>query len=197
MTAPIYTASWRVLAEASTAGELPVKVVRISRGVPRFWPAAEAFPYVGALAPAGWVFAVAKSDPERAFRGYRAGIHRLGVERVRALLAEAAGDDPRPLCLCCFELHAFDCHRGARGFASVWQRWTGEQVADLSLLRNRTTGVVALVREVEPATTRPEGAQGDLARYAKPATSEQPAAQRTSTALQLQLPATREEPCPA
>jgi hypothetical protein len=141
----IFTASWSSLYRANQyVDELPVCAVRISKGVPRFWPAAADFPAIPELFPPGWVFAVGKTDPELADRGYRRGLHVLGVDRVRRLIAEAVGDDPRPPCLLCFEKDVRDCHRGQ--IAAVWLRWTGEPVPDLCLMRSRTT--IALVHEI-------------------------------------------------
>jgi hypothetical protein len=85
--------------------------------------------------PPGWVFAVYRVDPDRARRGYRRGLHILGVDRVKALIEAAAADDPRPPSLCCFEPDPFDCHRGPEGFAGWWEAQNpGEFVPDLGLL---------------------------------------------------------------
>jgi hypothetical protein len=142
----LFTASWTTLHRASTYAELPVQPVRISRGVPKFWPAAADFPAIPELMPSGWVFAVAKTDPERARRGYRHGIHILGHELLSALIAEAVSDDPRPACLLCFEPDVHDCHRGQ--VAAVWEQWTGEPIRDLSFMFNLSTGEPALVTEI-------------------------------------------------
>lgn len=148
MTAPIYTASWRVLAEASTAGELPVQPVRISRGTPRFWPDADAFPAIDALMPDGWMFGI--KDLEKFGRCYRRKLHVIGLPRIRALL-DAIDADGRPLVLACFETNPAECHRGPLGFAGWWERKTSERVVDLSLLRSRRGGAAALVYEVAGA----------------------------------------------
>jgi hypothetical protein len=150
MTSRLFTASWRTLADASTVGSLPVQPVRISRGAPRFWPEAEAFPAVSELMPPGWTFSI--KDMERFGRAYRRGLHTIGLPRIRALL-DAIDADGRPLALACFETDPADCHRGPLGFAGWWERKTGELVPDLSLIRARQSGAVALVYEVEPATT--------------------------------------------
>ncbi len=126
----LYTASWRALAEVSTAGPLPVQPVRISRSAPRFWSEAEQFPYIAELAPAPWTFSI--TDMERFGRAYRRGLHVLGLPRIRALLDELAADaDGRPLALCCFEANPVDCHRGPLGFAGWWERKTGERVPEV------------------------------------------------------------------
>jgi hypothetical protein len=149
----LFTASWGALAEASTAGPLPVQPVRISRGVPKFWPAAADFPAVDELMPPGWTFSI--TDMERFGRAYRRGLHVLGLPRIRALLDAIDADaDGRPLALACFETDPADCHRGPLGVAGWWERKTGERVADLSVLRGRGRAV-ALVYEaaIAPATT--------------------------------------------
>ena len=118
MAPRIYTASWSTLHTAiRVGGVLPVQPVRISRGLPRFWPEAERFPAISELFPPGWVFAVAKTDPERADRGYRRGLHVLGVDRVRALLESSRVDD-RPLALCCFE---------SGRYGSIPTKWNGDR----------------------------------------------------------------------
>jgi hypothetical protein len=142
----LFTASWSTLHTAiRVGGVLPVQPVRISRGLPRFWPEAELFPAIPELFPPGWVFAVAKTDPARADRGYRRGLHVLGVDRVRALLDSVQTND-RPLALCCFETDPKDCHRGPTGFAGWWERKTGEVIPELSLMQSFYGGV-ALVWE--------------------------------------------------
>jgi hypothetical protein len=143
----IYTSSWTSLFIWLRFGDLPVLPIRISRSAPRFWPEAAKFPYIEELAPPGWVFAVARTDPARADRGYRRSLHILGVDRVKALIEKAVGDDPRPPALCCFESDPSECHRGPTGFASVWERWTGEQVKDLALMQSLQGGC-ALVSEM-------------------------------------------------
>jgi hypothetical protein len=161
VSAHIFTASWRTLADASMAGPLPVQPVRISRGTPRFWPEADAFPAVDELMPDGWMFGI--KDLEKFGRCYRRKLHTIGLPRLRALL-DAIDADGRPLALACFETDSADCHRGPLGFAGWWERKTGEQVLDLSVLRGRG-GAVALVYEVEiePATRCPKLHSGVMA----------------------------------
>jgi hypothetical protein len=131
VTARLFTASWSALHQASTVGPLPVQPVRISRGVPRFWPAAEQFPAVDELMPDGWMFGI--KDLEKFGRCYRRKLHAIGLPRVRALIDEIAADG-RPLALACFETDPADCHRGPLGFAGWWERKTGERVPDLAIL---------------------------------------------------------------
>jgi hypothetical protein len=148
VTTRLFTSSWMSMYVAwMFDGELPVAPVRISRGLPRWWPEAASFPYVEQLAPDGWMLAVGKTDPERADRGYRRSLHVLGVERAMALIAAAVGDDPRPPALCCFEKNPVDCHRGQ--FSLWFRRKTGERVRELSLLQG-IEGGVALVWEQAP-----------------------------------------------
>lgn len=129
--------------------------MRISKGVPRWWPEAREFPYIEQLTPPGWVYAVGKIDPERADRGYRAGLHRLGLDRVRALIEAAVGDDPRPPCLLCWD-RPEDCHRGPTGFAGWWFHKTGEQVKELSLLQGLEGGVALVYEQSTPRSARRE-----------------------------------------
>ena len=77
MTARLFTASWRALAEASMLGPLAVQPVRISRGAPRFWPEADTFPAVDDLMPDGWMFAI--KDLEKFGRCYRRKLHTIGL----------------------------------------------------------------------------------------------------------------------
>jgi hypothetical protein len=142
----LYTASWRALCEASTAGPLSVQPVRISRGTPKFWPHAATCPAIDALMPDGWMFGI--KDLEKFGRCYRRKLHTIGLPRLRALL-DAIDGDGRPLALACFEADPADCHRGPLGFPGWWAKQTGEQVADLSVLRGRG-GTGALVYEIEP-----------------------------------------------
>ena len=162
MTARLFTASWRALAEASMLGPLAVQPVRISRGAPRFWPEADTFPAVDDLMPDGWMFGI--KDLEKFGRCYRRKLHTIGLTRIRVLLdAIASGAGSRPLALACFEADVATCHRGPLGFAGWWASQTGERVTDLSVLLGRR-GAVALVHEVEiePATAQAcdEAAQG-------------------------------------
>jgi hypothetical protein len=144
----LFTASWASLHQASTAGPLPVQPVRTSRGVPRFWPAADAFPAVDELMPDGWMFGI--ENMENFGRCYRRKLHTIGLPRIQARLDDLAAEAGRPLALACFETDPADCHRGPVGFAGWWMRKTGEPVPDLSVLRGRG-GAVALVYEA--ATT--------------------------------------------
>jgi hypothetical protein len=147
----LFTAAWfPIYTYAVRFGPLPVQPIRISHGWPRYWPEARLFPAIPELMPPHWVFAVAKTDPERADRGYRRGLHILGVDRVRALIEGAVGDDPRPPALCCFESDWSECHRGPTGFAGWWECRTGERVSELSLMQSYS-GAAALVWEVSTA----------------------------------------------
>jgi hypothetical protein len=139
MTA-LLTASWWSLWQASKAGPLTVAPVRISRGLPKFWPAAERFPECPELMPPGWILGC--DDLEKAERGYRHHLHRVGIERVSRILdAESRRPVPqtphkvarRPLALACFErLTKPDevCHR--RWFARFWEEQTGVVVDEFA-----------------------------------------------------------------
>lgn len=145
----LFTASWRALWEAANAGPLPVRPVRISRGTPKFWPQAAAFPAIEALMPDGWMFSI--KDAEKFGRCYRRKLHTIGLPRIQALLAEVANGDDRPLALACYEAAVADCHRGM--FSLWYERESGQRVPDLAILAARQTlpdqRPAALVYEVE------------------------------------------------
>lgn len=97
LTEMLFTASWSTLHQASAAGPLPVQPVRISRGAPRFWPEADAFPAVDELMPDGWMFAIKAAVAD--------GVaHAPNLNALRNVLAElfervqlVKGDDLSPL----------------------------------------------------------------------------------------------------
>jgi hypothetical protein len=140
MTARIYTASWSALWKASKLGPLPAVPVRISRGLPKFWPAAEQFPAVESLMPDPWMFSIPEDDPERFGRAYRRKLHTIGLPAIQAELDRISGQNKEqkggiwPLALACFEADPADCHRGPLGFAGWWERKTGVVVTDLGTL---------------------------------------------------------------
>jgi hypothetical protein len=119
----LFTASWRALYEQRD--DLTAQPVRISRGLPRYWPAAAGFPAVELLMPDGWMFGV--QDPERFGRAYRRKLHIAGVEAITAAL-EGIASYSMPLALCCFEADPAHCHRGQ--FAAWWERKTGQVVPE-------------------------------------------------------------------
>jgi len=162
MSATIFTASWRTLAEAGAAGTLDVTPVRISRGAPKFWPAAAGFAAVDELMPDGWMMGVytataAKEGPQAAMekfgRCYRRRLHTQGLTRIQARLdAIAEQHEGKPLALACFEDRVEDCHRGPSGFAGWYERKTGVRVPELALLTSKEDGNrPALVYEVAVA----------------------------------------------
>lgn len=108
---------------------LDVQPVRISRGVPKFWPEAGDFPALDDLMPDGWMLTI--SDLERFGRAYRRKLHVLGFEAIRARLDDLAGEHDRPLALACFEADCRTCHRGPTfGFAAWWLGQCGELVPE-------------------------------------------------------------------
>jgi hypothetical protein len=143
---PLFTASWSCLHTAlRVAPSLrEFQVIRTSRGLPRFWPEAERFPYLELLAPDGWMFGVWEKDQDKGDRCYRRKLHIAGLARVQAALDEVS--DGRPQVLACFEEKPIDCHRGQ--FALWWQRKTNERVPELSLMQS-FYGATALVYELE------------------------------------------------
>jgi hypothetical protein len=127
MTVPLFTGSWSALYRADEAGQLDVQPVRISRGVPKFWPAAQAFPTVPDLMPDA---SMLKLPSYRFWPAFWEKLDRVGVESIERQLAELAAQYPRPLALACFEKSSIDCHRGPRGFAGWWSEKTGETTAE-------------------------------------------------------------------
>lgn len=106
----LYTASWSALYAASKAGRLEVLPVRISRGGPRFWPAAKSFPALGDLMPEGWMLGIKHAD--RFFAAYREKLDRTGVEAITRQLDALYGRAGEPLALACFEpFGGPPCHR--------------------------------------------------------------------------------------
>jgi hypothetical protein len=144
MTARLFTASWTSLHQASRRGPLPVQPVRISRGLPKFWPEARGFAVVDELMPDGWMFSI--KDMERFGRAYRRKLHTIGLPRLQARLDEIAAADGRPLALACFETDPADCHRGPLGFAGWYERKTGIAIPDLGAAEPVSNG------ELDPAT---------------------------------------------
>ncbi len=144
MSAQIFTASWGSLFSASKLGPLPVQIVRTSNQVPKFWPAAAAFPTCDLLIPAKWI--AFGSDPVRAEKGYRAALHRTTAGRIAtaldALADEAGG---RPLALCCFctlDAQEQGCHR--RWLSRWWEEQGQGRMPELSTLTS-ADGHTALV----------------------------------------------------
>lgn len=169
MSARVFTASWAMLRDADRAGLLTVQPVRISRGTPKFWPQAAAFPAVEALMPDGWMLGI--KDTEKFWRSYRRKLHTTGLPAMQAQLDELAAAADRPLALACFEKAPADCHRGPHGFAGWYERQTGEAVPDLSLLRGPAG--LALVYEVGQAEL------SNVGRPAQPQVALAPGAERT------------------
>jgi hypothetical protein len=130
-TARLFTSSWTSLWRASQRDSLPVQPVRISRGTPKFWPAAKAFPAVDELMPGGWMLSKS-TDAAKAERGYRHKLHRIGLERIGARLDAIADECGLPLAIACFEPDPADCHRS---WAAAWLReQTGLTVPEIGSL---------------------------------------------------------------
>ncbi len=160
MTARVFTASWSALHQASLRAPLPVQPVRISLGVPKFWPQARDFPSVDELMIARWM--MHSDDHAKSERAYRHRLHQLTLPRISARLDEIADEhDGKPLVLCCFEALSGDCHRS---WAATWLRdQTGVVVPEVGLLiARRRAGeapAFALCYEAHPATTDPANGQ--------------------------------------
>jgi hypothetical protein len=143
----IFTASWSSLYRANQyVDDLPVQPVSISRGLPRYWQAAQSFPTVEALMPDHWMFGVWKKDIERGDRCFRRKLHTIGLQQIRSELDELAELAGKPLALCCHEPDHRDCHRGQ--VALWWERKTGEPIFDLALVTSRRGDCVTLCHEV-------------------------------------------------
>jgi hypothetical protein len=122
----LYTASWSALYAASKAGPLPVMPVRTSRGNPRFWSAAGAFPVVDELLPEPWMLGI--KDAEKFGRAYRRKLHQIGLPAIQARLDAIADECGMPLVIACFEKDVSECHRAH--LATWWQRKTGVVVPE-------------------------------------------------------------------
>jgi Protein of unknown function, DUF488 len=116
----IFTASWSALYAADKAGRLDVQPVRISRGLPRFWPAARGFPYLEALAPEFWMLGT--QNPGTFRRAYLQKLDTAGPEVIQAELDDLIARYGPRLILLCFESDRADCHRGLAA------EWLGEKL---------------------------------------------------------------------
>jgi hypothetical protein len=132
----VFTASWTSLWHASKDGPLPVQPVRISRGKPKFWPQAAAFPAVEELFVPGWVLSE-KPEHARAETAYRHQLDKIGLARIAARLdAIAAECGGLPLAVACFEADREDCHRA---WAAEWLReQTGLAVPEIGSLASES-----------------------------------------------------------
>ena len=109
------TGRWRDAYEAAKGGPLDFVPVRISVGLPKFWPEAARFPYVSELAPVGLRHLVGHEFEAV----YRARLDAIGAGQIRARLDEVASDQSLPLVLCCFE----DVRAGARCHRTLAGTW--------------------------------------------------------------------------
>lgn len=119
----LVTASWRALWEAWKVGRLTVTPVRVSLGLPKFWPAAELYPTVESVTPSGWMRSVSGDQFRKA---YRSKLDRIGITSIHAHLA--AIETTQPLALACFEADPTDCHRGLLG--EWWFEKTGRAIPE-------------------------------------------------------------------
>lgn len=117
MTARLFTASWTALWRASQRDSLTVQPVRISKGLPRFWPQASDFPAVEKLFVPGWMLRSGYDDRAKNERAYTHQLSQFGIERIAARLDAIADECGKPLALCCFEADPADCHRS---WAAAW-----------------------------------------------------------------------------
>jgi hypothetical protein len=119
----LVTTNWTAVSRAAKSGEpLPFQPVRISLGLPRWFPEGRTCPYVEELAPKGlWDL----DEPEFSTR-FIERLDRFGVEQITARLREVHDGSDRPLALVCFEPPGQHCHR--RLGADWWERKTGQQV---------------------------------------------------------------------
>jgi hypothetical protein len=132
--------------------------VRISRGKPKFWSAAERFPAVDELMPDGWMLSKS-TDPAKAECAYRHKLTTIGLERIAARL-DAIADEcgGLPLCLCCFEADRADCHRS---WAAAWlHEQTGLAVPEIGAKEETCTGGgddLARTHTTPSGHSRPDG----------------------------------------
>jgi hypothetical protein len=155
MTPRLYTASWSAL--YAHHDRLDVQPVRISRGVPKFWPEAADFPAVELLMPDGWMLRIA--DFEKFGRCFRRKLHIAGMPAVMAALDAIPGVRNR-LALVCFEADHRTCHRDH--FARWWFGKTGELIDEwqppiLAKTTHRPSG--QLPGQLELDTHAPSGAE--------------------------------------
>ena len=127
---PVRTTSWRVAHEYRPRGGDPPEFVpvRISVGLPRFWPEARGFPAVDALMPRGRLFKL--TDEQEFTPLYREKLDRIGVDAILEQFAAIYDDYAVPLVLCCYENLALTwCHRRV---AAAWiEERTGWEVPEL------------------------------------------------------------------
>jgi hypothetical protein len=129
----LHTCSWGALYRADRTGLVDIRTdimpVRISRGGPRFWPAAKSFPVLRDLTPDGWMLSIAKDDQDRFSKAYVAKLDRVGIDAIQAQLNGLLESYGRPLALCCFEpFGGPPCHR--HEFARWWLDQTSELVPE-------------------------------------------------------------------
>jgi hypothetical protein len=95
----LWTASWSTLTEASVYSELwelPVQPVRVSRGVPRFWPAAEYFPVIEDLMTDPWMLGVWARNAEQGARCYRRKLHAMASSESAHRSTSWSSSTPSP-----------------------------------------------------------------------------------------------------
>lgn len=125
----LFTSSWTALWQISKRGPLPVIPVRISNGLPRFWPDAETFPVCAELIPPKWI-AFGDQDREKAKKGYLGKLDTIGIDRIAARLDEIAKQHGMmPLALLCYEQDPAECHRS--WVADWFQEHTGVEVPEV------------------------------------------------------------------
>lgn len=114
----IYTCSWSALQRQRNY--LACLPVRISVGLPRFWPEAREFPYVMELAPVGLLDLTADEFDA----AYVARLEKGGVDRIVTRLREVEATTDLDVVLMCFERDRTQCHRS---LAATWySQQTGE-----------------------------------------------------------------------
>lgn len=127
MTAALFTASWAELHRHRD--HLDVQPVRISRGLPKFWPEAAGFPALDDLMPDGWMLGI--KDIEKFGRCYRRKLHVIGFDAIQGQLEALGAEYGRPPALACFEADPATCHRGpVFGFAAWWLGQCGEVIEE-------------------------------------------------------------------
>lgn len=98
--------------------------------IPRWFPRSADLPRCVEVTPRWSYFS---ADEDEFDRRYLEQLHRYGVDRIHARLAEIAKtafEEPSGVvCLLCYERDRRQCHRGT--FAEFWMQQTGEIVGEV------------------------------------------------------------------
>jgi hypothetical protein len=124
------TTSWTTVFRHHKAGL--VTPIRISRGLPKFWPEAADLPACELLMPDPWMLGL--KDRPKFERVYRAKLDRIGLDPILEALRKIEAEAPVPtLALVCFEARPrvggeAVCHRAI--VSDFWFEHTREPVLE-------------------------------------------------------------------